>query len=449
MWTEKWVKSRRPKKKAGVLLRHRYTEQSPGRGSGRLVLDVLESGQKDFYYQYFYDGKRRLVKIGPFKQAAGRTGYTLSEAREKYREYADILRQGFDVKSFLEEKALRERERIKTLEAEKRQGTFRQLLDSYLNSLEQKGKRSAPNVKRSLTRYVMNPFPELMTDKANSIGPSHISLILRKMIDDGITTHSNRVRSYLHAAFKHGLDDDHNPRRYKDEGVMFNLIANPVTSVPRQHDFERVGEHVISEEEIRIIWKELPEKALITGYVVRLALATGIRTGELVRLKVSNFNLKDKTMLIPSSVSKNGIDHLVPLNDLALETVKTLFEISGKYEYAFPGYIGNSYCEDKHIHNTTVGTMVREFCEDQEDVRKFTPQHDVRRTVKTLMGKAGITKEIRDRIQNHALSDVSTVHYDRYDYLKEKEQGLKVWNDYLDLIINPKKKVTHISKKRA
>ena len=44
----------------------------------------------------------------------------------------------------------------------------------------------------------------------------------------------------------------------------------------------------------------------------------------------------------------------------------------------------------------------------------------IRRTVKTLMGKAGIDKAIRDRIQNHSLQDVSSKYYDRYDYLPEK-----------------------------
>lgn len=45
------------------------------------------------------------------------------------------------------------------------------------------------------------------------------------------------------------------------------------------------------------------------------------------------------------------------------------------------------------------------------------------------MGEAGISKEIRDRIQNHALNDVSSEHYDRYDYLTEKRRVLEIWED--------------------
>jgi hypothetical protein len=43
------------------------------------------------------------------------------------------------------------------------------------------------------------------------------------------------------------------------------------------------------------------------------------------------------------------------------------------------------------------------------------------------MGAAGISKEIRDRIQNHALNYVSSKHYDRYDYLTEKRMALEIW----------------------
>ncbi|STI85422.1 integrase [Escherichia coli] len=58
---------------------------------------------------------------------------------------------------------------------------------------------------------------------------------------------------------------------------------------------------------------------------------------------------------------------------------------------------------------------------------KFLQHVDLRRTCKTLMGEAGISKEIRDRIQNHALNDVSSKHYDRYDYLPEKRRALEIW----------------------
>jgi len=55
---------------------------------------------------------------------------------------------------------------------------------------------------------------------------------------------------------------------------------------------------------------------------------------------------------------------------------------------------------------------------------------DLRRTWKTLAGEAGISKELRDIWQNHARSDVSSVHYDRYQYLPEKREVLRLWSEW-------------------
>ena len=47
------------------------------------------------------------------------------------------------------------------------------------------------------------------------------------------------------------------------------------------------------------------------------------------------------------------------------------------------------------------------------------------------MGEAGISKELRDRLQGHAMSDVSSKHYDRYDYLAEKTTAADQWGSAL------------------
>lgn len=41
----------------------------------------------------------------------------------------------------------------------------------------------------------------------------------------------------------------------------------------------------------------------------------------------------------------------------------------------------------------------------------YATNRDLRRTFKTLAGKAGVSKEIRDRPQNHALQDVNSKNY--------------------------------------
>ena len=57
---------------------------------------------------------------------------------------------------------------------------------------------------------------------------------------------------------------------------------------------------------------------------------------------------------------------------------------------------------------------------------RFTPR-DLRRTIKTRLSEVGVLKEVRDRVQNHALHDVASKHYDRFDYLPDKRAALEGW----------------------
>lgn len=287
----------------------------------------------------------------------------------------------------------------------------------------------------------------MIDNKANEIEAGDIKSIIGRMIKNNITTHANRVRSYLHAAFQHGLNQDNNPRHFTDSPILFNLKYNPVAFVPKQADYERVGEHVIHEKEINIIWGKMEPE--ITAVLVKLAFCTGQRTGELIRVPVSDIDIKDKVFLINKDISKNKLDHVVPLSNIAIFILKPwLKEIEG-CEYLFPAMKSNQqFVLNEHTSSTTIAKHLRDYLANQKKIEKFIPR-DIRRTVKTLMGKAGIDKAIRDRIQNHSLQDVSSKHYDRYDYLPEKKQALKIWNDYLDLIINPKKNITRLKCKSA
>jgi hypothetical protein len=65
----------------------------------------------------------------------------------------------------------------------------------------------------------------------------------------------------------------------------------------------------------------------------------------------------------------------------------------------------------------------------------FSPR-DIRRTCKTLMGKAGISKKNRDTMQQHSKIDMSTIHYDRYDYVNEKRLSMTTWTEFLQMTIS-------------
>ena len=70
------------------------------------------------------------------------------------------------------------------------------------------------------------PFIDRQT-KAKDVTTQDCINILAHMIRRGAPTQSNRVRSYLMAAFNHGLRHDHDPANYLQE-AKFSLTFNPV-----------------------------------------------------------------------------------------------------------------------------------------------------------------------------------------------------------------------------
>ncbi|OUR89044.1 integrase, partial [Gammaproteobacteria bacterium 42_54_T18] len=84
---------------------------------------------------------------------------------------------------------------------------------------------------------------------------------------------------------------------------------------------------------------------------------------------------------------------------------------------------------NEHASLSTLRMSLQRWCKKQ-DMPIFAPR-DFRRTCKTLMGAAGISKEMRDILQQHDKSDVSTIHYDRYNYINEKRQAMDIWTTFL------------------
>lgn len=102
------------------------------------------------------------------------------------------------------------------------------------------------------------------------------------------------------------------------------------------------------------------------------------------------------------------------------QSLKTLNEISETSAYRLMGKM-----EDKPLHTQSLSRAVTKL------YSRHTTLFDgafTRRTCKTLMGVAGLEKELRNRIQGNAFNDASSKHYDRYDYFKGKQRGLQRWS---------------------
>ncbi|WP_436434890.1 hypothetical protein, partial [Enterococcus faecium] len=62
--------------------------------------------------------------------------------------------------------------------------------------------------------------------------------------------------------------------------------------------------------------------------------------------------------------------------------------------------------------------------------------HDLRRTGRSLMSRAGVRSEISERVLGHQIIGVEGV-YDRHDYIEQRAHALKKLAALVARIINP------------
>jgi integrase len=71
--------------------------------------------------------------------------------------------------------------------------------------------------------------------------------------------------------------------------------------------------------------------------------------------------------------------------------------------------------------------------------------HDLRRTSRSLLSRAGVPSEHAERVMGHAIGGVEEI-YNRHSYRDEKAHALARLATLIDSIVNPRANVTPLRK---
>lgn len=381
--------------------------------------------------------KRRSVKLGVYMVAGGnKPEMTLEEARDKARELRTGIRRGVD--------PIKEKAREKAAQEARERGTFGALLELYVEGLHAKNAVSAPLVERAFNRHIDARTQAL---PAASITRHHVMELMqnaakRVQAARGVSGEraADLLRDYVAAAYEFAIRAQTSPK-WAEKATPFELLeANPAKRVEKFRQQSAVGERHLSSEEVRTLWNEsgpdIMSKDLSLFFKLALALG-GQRVLELLHATWDEFDTEAGIWAIPMSRRKirhkatHREPHLVPLTPLSLELLEQLREINGHSKYLFPNQSGKAPRDPSVLRKA-----IKQFCK-HTSIAHFSGR-DMRRTAKTLMGKAGLSKEVRDRLQGHAFSDISSKHYDRHDYWPEKRQAMEKWCRWLDELVTGK-----------
>jgi integrase len=379
-----------------------------GRGTGRLALVLKAMPTRvtaDWMAQQWRDDKRIKKKLGSYPSMS------LALAREIFqRDFANMIQKGRSIK----------------IVGDTRPGTVADLFEAYVKYLKDEDKPSWKEAEKGLNKIA----DTLGRNRpAREIDPSEIVEVIRPIYERGKKSMADHVRSYVHAAYSWGLKSEHDYRSTSQR--RFRLVYNPAAGIPTEP--KNVGTRWLDEDEFVQLyrWLECPDTPVHPPYTraVRILMLTGQRVEEIARLQVDNWDPEER--IIDWSKTKNGAPHAIPVPPIAAELIESIKP--NEYGWFFP----SAKDPKRPVSHGTLYTFM--WRQRDRGVIPVVTNRDLRRTWKTLAGQAGLSKEIRDRIQNHALQDVSSKNYDRWNYMREKRVGMAKWDKFVRAMLAKKR----------
>jgi integrase len=195
---------------------------------------------------------------------------------------------------------------------------------------------------------------------------------------------------------------------------------------------------VLTDDELRAVVAAAKVMGPPYGSLVQFILLTATRLAEAANMNRAELNGIEWT--IPARRYKTGLDHVVPLSGAALEL---LIPIGiGRKGWIFTNdgekpISGFTYFKSKL--DKLMLAELRKVDPDAKPPPRWTT-HDLRRTARSLMSRAGVSADHAERCLGHVIGGVRGT-YDRHAYFDEKKHAFEALAAQMDRIVNPQPNV--------
>lgn len=297
--------------------------------------------------------------------------------------------------------------------------TFQQVHDKFIDRyVERTGLRSAAETKRIFQRYVL---PKWKNRLFASIKRSDVANLLDEIEDGKGGEEGNLGGAVMADRTLAAISKLCNWYATRDG----EYVSPIVKGMRRAKDGSR--NRILNDDEIRLVWK------LATGQFgafLKLCLLTAQRTGKVSTLRRSD--IRDGVWHIPSEAREKANAGELLLPQMAIDIIADQTEIEGN-AYVFAGRGEAPMWHGDKLKKELDAAIAK--ANGGEPIPAWVI-HDLRRTAKSLMARAGVLPHISERVLGHAIAGVEGV-YDRHDYAEEKGEALRKLAGLIELIINP------------
>jgi integrase len=208
-----------------------------------------------------------------------------------------------------------------------------------------------------------------------------------------------------------------------------------VRGMARTRPSERRRQRILSGDELRAVWRAAEASRSAFGYLVQYLLLTAARRNEAARM--NRGEVSGGEWSIPQERYKTGLELVIPLSPTAKAVLDAVPKV-GKSGYVFTTD-GNTpiagFSKFKRAFDAKVLAELREHDPEAKSLPNWT-LHDLRRTARSLMSRAGVPSDHAERCLGHIIGGVRGV-YDRHAYLPEKRRAFEMLAVLIERIVNP------------
>jgi integrase len=202
-----------------------------------------------------------------------------------------------------------------------------------------------------------------------------------------------------------------------------DYVTPVVRGMKRRDEAASKRARILDDNELRAVWKQAEGNGTF-GAIVRLLLLTAQRREKVAAMKWGD--VIDGVWKISSEAREKGNAGVLPLPDTAVKIIRKQprfdgneFVFAGRGEAHFKGYSKAKAAFDAKLKKVKPWVL-----------------HDLRRTSRSLMSRAGVSSDHAERVLGHAIPGVEGI-YDRHDYIEQRGDALRKLAKLIDTILTP------------
>jgi integrase len=363
----------------------------PDPGAHGLYAVIQPTGRRGFCVRYRFYGVPRKLTLPP--------GITLAQARKLAADAMYEVSQGRDPA---------DERRAEVEKAERaRADTLRSVVEEYL-AREGKRLRTIDQRERIFEKLV---FPFLGSGR--QIGSIKRKDIIR-LLDHIEDKHGARTADYALACLS---------RLFNWHAIRDDEFTSPIVrGMRRQNTKQHARTRVLFDDEIRRVWAAASAEGPFPAYI-KFLLLTSARRSEAAAMTWAELDGGD--WILPAARNKTGVNLVRPLSKAVQAILAERPRIAGcPYVFSNDGRSAlGGFSRQKQRFDAACG------------VTDWTI-HDLRRTARSLMSRAGVSPDHAERCLGHVIGGVRET-YDRHAYHTEKQRAFEALAAQIEQIVNP------------